>query len=91
MAYSSSVAFKGVFGNVRVAVLSCTADAAAGNVSGGGVGYLFYSGIDAISMNSGAPHVRINVLESGTAAVGSVGLSGMTSGDVFYLLNFGRS
>lgn len=78
-------------GNVRMAVLSCVADAASGNVSGGGVGYIFSAQVDPISMVTASPRVKANVLEAGTAAVGSVGLSGLTSGDVFYITLFGKS
>lgn len=91
MAYSSTVAYKGVMGNARVAVLSCVADAASGNVSGGGIGYLFAAMLSPISMSTAAPRVKVNVLEAGTAAAGSVGISGAVSGDVFYLTLYGRS
>lgn len=95
MAYSNTVALKSVFGNARVAILSCVADAASGNVSGGGVAYLFAATLSPISMSTANsiyyPRVKINVLEAGTAANGSVGLSGLTSGDVFYLTLYGRS
>ena len=91
MAYSSTVAYKGVMGNARVAVLSCVADAASGNVSGGGIGYLFVAMLSPISMSTAAPRVKVNVLEAGAAAAGSVGISGAVSGDVFYLTLYGRS
>jgi hypothetical protein len=91
MAYSSTVNLKSVFGNARMAVLSCVADAASGNVSGGGLGYLFAAALTPVSMATAAPRVKLNSLEAGTAAVGSVGLSGLVSGDVFYLTLYGRS
>lgn len=95
MAYSSTVNFKGVMGNARVAILSCVADASSGNVSGGGVGYLFAALINPISMTTANSvayvRVKLNSLEAGTAANGSVGLSGLTSGDAFYLTLYGRS
>jgi hypothetical protein len=91
MAYSSTVAFKGVMGNARVAVLSCVADAASGNVSGGGVAFIFNALFTPISCATAAPRVKINVLEAGTAAVGSVGISGLAANDVFYVTLFGRS
>lgn len=91
MAYSSTVAYKGVMGNARVAILSCVADAASGNVSGGGIGYLFAATFDPISCNSAGFRMKVNSLEAGTSAAGSVGFSGCTSGDVFYVTMYGRS
>lgn len=95
MAYTFSVCFRSSFGNQRVAILSCTADAASGNVSGGGLGFLTAALISPVSMatlvSGFLPRVKINVLEAGTAAVGSVGISGCVTGDAFYLHLFGRS
>jgi hypothetical protein len=35
-------------------------------------------------------HVRMNALGAGTAAVGTVGFEGFASGDVGYLIVYGR-
>ena len=94
MAASSSVAVKSVFGSVRCVILSCTVDAAATAFVAPGVGYVFAAAIDPISMNTStnrAPNVKINATESGTSLAGTIGVSGLVSGDAFYLTIYGRS
>lgn len=95
MAYSATVNYKGVVGNVRMVILSCVADGATGDISGGGIGFLYAAQISPVSMTTANSvayvRVKINALSAGTAAVGSVGFSGLVSGDAFFVTMFGRS
>jgi hypothetical protein len=91
-AYTNSIAVKSVFGNIRVAVLSCTATANSGYIIAPGIGCLFAACLSPISMNSGAPKLKINLADDlTTTANGKVAISGCTSGDVFYVTMYGRS
>lgn len=94
MAFSSTVAFKSVFGNARVVCLSMVADGANGDTSTSGVagiGYAFAAHLSPVSMTTGAPIVKINKLNAGTSSAGNVSISACASGDVFYLTIYGRS
>ena len=88
---TNTVAYKGVFGNTRVAIFNVTGAVASGSVSGGGVGYVFAATVSPVSMATAALNVQVNSLEAGTAAAGSVGIKGMTAGDNFFLTVYGRA
>ena len=89
MAWTVPVIQKTVFGNKRVSVLSCTADAATQTVDTG-LDVVEWFSIAPQSLTTGAPKIFANVGAEATAIVGSVGCSGFTSGDVFFLTVFGR-
>lgn len=94
MAYTFSVAVQSVFGNVRCNVLSCTADAISGSVQATGMGVLLGAVLAPISMATianGSPRVKINLSSTSAVLNGSVFVSNVTSGDVFYLTVYGRS
>ena len=87
MAFAFTVSKQTVFGDERVTHGVLTADGTAGSVA---------TGLDNIvsvahapkSMTSGVKYA-INKLESGTAAAGTLAVTGCTSGDVFYITLFG--
>ena len=88
MAWTVAVIDKTTFGNKKVHVLSCTADAATQSVD---------SGLDSIDWFQVAPQsmtaiaqVFANAGPTGTSIAGQLGCSGFTSGDVFYITVFGR-
>jgi hypothetical protein len=94
MAFSSTVAYKSVFGNTRVVCLSMVADSANGDtVASGvaGIGYAFSAHLSPISMATAAPIVKINKGNAGTSINGNVSISACATGDVFYLTIYGRS
>ena len=79
-----------VFGNKNVRVLNVTADGAEANITTG------LSVIDAVVMGRIASMATANVQilknknSSGTAANGTIGVSGLSSGAEFDLVVFGR-
>jgi len=79
-----------VFGNKNVRVLNIVADAAEANVDSG------FSVIDAAvigrisSMGTANAYVQYNKNSSGTAANGTIGVSGVSSGAEFQCVVFGR-
>lgn len=87
MAWSVSSVKKTVFGDLRVEILSCVADATTFNVQttlskiyGHSVSPVSCAGVGKVYANSGA---------IGTALTGVLGCSGFTSGDVLYITVFG--
>jgi hypothetical protein len=89
MAFSNSLLERTVMGNKQVQIYSCVADAATGFITTG------FSAVDAIqvtykSMTSGASKFKMNLGVSGTAIAGTVAVTGVTSGDEFYITVFGR-
>lgn len=89
MAFSNSLLERSVFGNKQVQIYSCVADAATGTIVTG------LNAVDAIqvtykSMTSGASKFKMNIGVSGTAIAGTVAVTGVTSGDEFYLTVYGR-
>lgn len=94
MAYSASVNKKSVFGDVRIAILSCSADGVSGNIAVPGMSVIYGCSFSPISMSTANsiyyPRIKINTLEAGTAANGYIGFSGLVSGDNFFLTVYGR-
>lgn len=79
-----------VFGNKRVVGIKCVADAATQAVETG-LKYIEWMGVGYSSMTTIVGlNVAINSNASGVAALGTVGCSGFTSGDVFYITVYGR-
>lgn len=89
MAYTATLTQTTVFGNDRVQMYTVTADAASGSVVTG-LGNLTGLTFTPSTLTTMGVHVRLNALGAGTAAVGTVGFEGFTSGDVGYLVVFGR-
>ena len=89
MAIDVSVVERTVFGNKAVQVLSCVADAATQTVSTdlGAINFIQYT---PKSMTTAAAKFAINALPAGTAAGGSIAVTGVASGDEFWLTVYGR-
>lgn len=88
MAFTGSIIERSVFGNKRIAAVSCTADALSGAVSTG-LNVVSWVSIAPISMATAGVQIAINKNASGTATNGNVKVSGCTSGDTFYLVCYG--
>lgn len=80
-----------VMGDMRVVVATVTADAAEANLQLG-LAYIHHASVGIVSCATGTalPHVHVNKNSSGTASNGTVGVSGVTSGDVFTIVAYGR-
>lgn len=89
MAYTVTKAQQTVFGDQRVWQGTITADAATGVVSFG-LSALHHVQATAKSAASSSHHFAINVLAAGTASVGDLAITGVASGDVFYVSVYGR-
>lgn len=78
-------------GNKRVILIDATSDSAEVNMATG-LGYVtHYSiGIKSCSTGTALPHVALNVNSSGTASNGTIGISGVTSGDSYFIVAYGR-
>lgn len=89
MAFTVAKLKESVVGDMRFQVLSCTADAATQAIDTG-LGYIYGVAFAPQSMASSPWSVRANELAAGTASVGSIGVTGVASGDEFYLTVWGR-
>lgn len=89
MAWTVGINQKSVFGNKKVHVLSCTADAATQTVDTG-LSVVEWFSIAPQSLTTGAPKIFANKGAAGTSIAGQLGCSGFTSGDVFFVTVFGR-
>jgi hypothetical protein len=89
MAFTYTVADKTTFGNKHVHFATVVADAAAGSVNTG-LGHVVAVEVTLKSATTGAYKVRANALESGTSAAGYVAISGVASGDEFFVTVYGR-
>lgn len=92
MAFTVAKIDNSVFGNKNMAVLSCTADAAA-DAFASPFKYVDHVIFSPQSMSTGAnggAKIRKNVLSAGTASNGYIAVTGITSGDVFFLVVFGH-
>jgi hypothetical protein len=88
MAFSNSLLERSVFGNKNVQFYSCVADAATGTIVTG------FNQVTAVqvtpkSMTTAAVKFKINTLESGTAAAGTIAVTAATNGDEFYVMVYG--
>lgn len=82
---------KSVFGNKAVSLITVTADSAEANIpSGLGVITHFSVGMVSCATGTALPHIAINSNSTGVATPGTIGVSGVTSGDVFHIICFGR-
>jgi len=89
MAFTVSSVAKTVFGNKRVYDFRVTADAATQTINTG------FSTVESAiltpeSMTTAAAKLRLNQDVSGTVANGSVAVTGVASGDVFFLKVYGN-
>lgn len=89
MAFSNSRLDGTVMGNKRVEMYSCVADAATGFIATG-LQFVDTIAVAPKSMASGAGKFKANIGVSGTAMAGTVAVTGVASGDEFYLTVFGR-
>jgi hypothetical protein len=89
MAFTQSFTAKTVFGNLRCHIMRLTADAAEGNVA---TGLRIIDGFatGGQSMTTGAIRFAANENSSGTAAMGTLGISGAVSGDEFFVTVWGK-
>lgn len=87
MAYTI-VRTQSVFGNERVVHMDVTADAATQAIDTGLKNIVAMS-YGPISMNSSNIHIAVNSNASGVQAYGTVGVSGNTSGDRFFITVYG--
>lgn len=88
MAFNNSLIERSVFGNKAVQFYSCVADGATGTIVTG------FNAVSAIqvtpkSMTTAAGKFKINTLESGTAAAGTIAVTAVANGDEFYLTVYG--
>jgi hypothetical protein len=92
MAYTVTKVHDHSVGDKKGATYDVTADAAEANISAASLGmkYLDYFHIGIQSITTSFYAMKINVDSSGTAANGGVGISGLTSGDQFFLTVYGR-
>lgn len=91
MAFTGTTIQKTVFGTLRIAIVSCTADALSGSVAAAGLGFIYAVGFAPVSMATAGVQIYINQNASGTASNGNVKVSGCASGDAFFLTVYGRS
>lgn len=78
-------------GNKRAVIATVTSDSAEANLSLG-LSYVDAYTIGLLSSSTGTalPHVQLNKDSSGTASNGTIGVSGVTSGDAFCIVAYGR-
>ncbi len=90
MAFTVTRTKNTVHGNDRVVQLAVTADAATQTIETG-LALIYGISVTPVSMASHGSHTfQVNSGASGVKALGYVGVSGLTSGDHFYLVAYGR-
>ena len=89
MAWTNAVKNNTVWGNMRIVVMSCTADAATYNVNTT-LKYVYGFSLNPGSLSTAGVKAYANSGAGGTAMVGYIGCSGFVSGDVFYITAYGR-
>lgn len=77
-----------VFGNKRVALLSCSVDSASGNIVTG-LNRVDAFTIGIVSAATAGMDFKRNVGSGATAIPGNINIDGATSGDVFFLVCYG--
>ncbi len=79
-----------VFGNKRTILLTVTTDGAEANVDSGltVIDHMVVGHLN--SMATALPYIRKNVNSSGTAANGTIGMSGLSAAADFDIVVFGR-
>ena len=89
MAFTVSTVKKTVFGDMRVHILDVTADGAESNIDTG-LEYVDAFAVGAQSIATSAFTLKENADSSGTASNGYVGVSGVASGDAFFITVYGK-
>lgn len=89
MAFTATLNERSVFGNKQVQFYTVTADAATGSWDTG-LGSVTHVQVTAKSAASSVWNARADEGVSGTSIAGTVALTGVTSGDDFYVVVFGR-
>lgn len=89
MAFTVTINKKTVFGDMRVNMLSITADATTQTVDTG-FDNIVHMDWAAKSMTTSTVVMNKNTGAEGTALVGSIGISGCTSGDEYYVTVYGN-
>lgn len=90
MAYTVSNIANSVFGNKNVKFLRVTTDAATGVVPTGFSIVETLLGLAPQSMGTAGIKIKLNEGVASTATVGSLGITGCATGDVFFLTVVGR-
>ena len=88
MAWDVSVNEKTVFGNFRAHIISFTADSAECNLTTGFSRVIGFA-VGQKSFSTAALKFKQNVNSTGTASLGTIGISGAASGDVGFVTVFG--
>ena len=88
MAFTYTVNEKTVFGNMNVQMGTVTADATTGTVATG-FGYIAHLHVTPKSVTTGFKVAR-NAGAAGTSTVGTLAITGCTSGDEFFVTVYGR-
>ncbi len=79
-----------VFGNKNVRLINVIADAAEANVSSG-FGVIDFMSVSRLtSCATGSAQIIMNKNSTGTAANGTIGVSGVSSGTEFNIIVFGK-
>lgn len=89
MAFTVTINKKTVFGDMRVNMLSITADATTQTVDTG-FDNIVHMDWSAKSMATATVVMNKNTGAEGTALVGCIGISGCTSGDEYYVTVYGN-
>jgi len=89
MAFDVATIHKDVHGSSQFRVLSCVADAATQAIDSG-LDVLYHVALNQKSMTSGNPRIMPNQGAAGTAIVGTIAVTGVASGDEFFLACWGR-
>lgn len=86
---SAAIIDKTVFGNKRLHVISYTASGAEDNITVG-LSYVDYVDVTPVSIATALYKLQVNANSSGTASNGNVAITGVASGDRFYIKCFGK-
>ena len=88
MAFVATLQERTVQGNKAVQVYECSSTVATGTIATGLNSVTYYT-VAPISFTAGELKIRKNQNSVGGAANGTVAISGMTSGDDFYIVVYG--
>ena len=88
MAYTINTVKKTVMGDMRVHILSCSADATTQNIETG-LDRVYGFSLGPVSMTAITWTALPNVLAAGTASAGYISVTGVTATDEFQLICFG--
>jgi hypothetical protein len=78
------------FGNKRAVLLSCSVDSSSGNIDTGLAVVDALGGLTPVSMATTAVKLKRNIGSGATSRNGIINLDGSASGDVFFLVVYGR-